>query len=113
MKAVRKTCAYEQDFNVLCLQQPRNLATMQRRLLSSADSNFGVVLQHSSGVADCMATVVVHLDTPAQQHELQEINSQVFLPPLHFAASMLPIQKRILVQYVSYPVLLQHRYAGC
>ena len=78
MKAVWKTCAGEQDFSLLCLQQPRNLATMQRRLLSSADNNFGVVLQQFSVDADCMAPVVVHLDPPAQQHELQEIKSQVF-----------------------------------
>jgi len=51
---------------------------MQRKLLLASDKNFGVVLQQSSVDVDCMATVVVHLDTPAQQHELQEIKSQVF-----------------------------------
>ena len=54
-----------------------HLATMQRRLLSSVDSQFGVVLQQYNGVADCMPTVVVQLDNPAQQHELEELQSQV------------------------------------
>lgn len=81
---------------MLSLQQPRNLATLHRRLLIAANKNFGVVLQHSSGGADCMATVVVHLDTPAQQPELQEIESQVFCH-LCTLLHQMPIQKQILV----------------
>ena len=54
-----------------------NLATMQRRLLSSVDTRFEVVLQQYNGAADCMRTVVVHLDNHAQQHELEELQSQV------------------------------------
>ena len=65
----------------MCLLQEanhtENLARMQRRLLCSGGSIFGVVLRQSSGVADCAPTVVVQLDTPAQQHELQELQSQV------------------------------------
>lgn len=81
---------------LMCLLQEANhtgtLASMQRRLLSSGDSVFGVVLQQASGVADGTPAVVVQLDTAAQQHELQQLRSQVAChtssPSLSMAKSM-------------------------
>ena len=89
---------------------------MQRRLLSSADSHFGVVLQQSRGGADSMPTVVVHLDTPAQQHEIQELQTQVGCHTCSPSLSKSCVNARtevMLEQYMLYPVFVQHRYAGC
>lgn len=65
---------------VAVLQQTNGtgrLATLRRRLLTSEDNNFEVVIQQSTGIADCTPAVLVQLDTPAQEHAVQELKSQV------------------------------------
>ena len=52
--------------------------TLQRRLLDSADTNVGIVVQEVPAQADVAPTLLVDLDTYICEDQLQDFSAQVY-----------------------------------